>query len=102
MTVQEVNRALVGVSRKLNFDLDYIDEEDLKTIKKALEKQIPKKPQKMTSTILIGAGWKYKCPNCELGIGENEHDLDLAFTQNESYCPSCGQKLDWEEGGTSD
>lgn len=46
MTVQEVNRALVGVSRKLNFDLDYIDEEDLKTIKKALEKQIPKKPIK--------------------------------------------------------
>ena len=75
---------------------------EMEAIKKALEKQIPKKPQKMTSTILIGAGWKYKCPNCELGIGENEHDLDLAFTQNESYCPSCGQKLDWKEGGTSE
>ena len=98
MIVQEAIKELQVAYLGDTFDLMTAKHEAIK----ALEKQIPKKPQIMTSTILIGAGWKYKCPCCELGIGENEHDLDLAFTQNESYCPSCGQKLDWEEGGTSD
>ena len=33
------------------------------------------------------------CPNCETRVWRYEH---------KNYCFECGQKLDWEEGGTSD
>ena len=50
---------------------------------KALEKQIPKKP--------IDRCMFKECPTC--------NEIEIAGC---GYCPSCGQKLDWEEGGTSD
>lgn len=61
---------------------------------KALEKQIPKKPTKLTDTLLIDTGWIYKCPTCGLACGENKYHLEV--TQDEFYCTQCGQKLDWE------
>lgn len=56
-------------------------------IHKAIEKQIPKKPN---GKQIIGAsitGYKYKggqCPKCLSSVCHN-------------YCPSCGQALDWSE-----
>lgn len=49
----------------------------------ALEKQIPKKP--------IDRCMFMECPTC--------NEIEIAGC---GYCPSCGQKLDWEEGGTDD
>lgn len=56
----------------------------------ALEKQIPKKPKELFR--MDGALKGGKCPTCERWINNGRHWM---------YC-ECGQKLDWEEGGTSD
>ena len=61
----------------------------------ALEKQIPKKPIKLTYKLLIDAGWIYACPNCKMACGENKYHLEA--TSDEMYCPSCGQAIDFEE-----
>lgn len=52
--------------------------------KKAVEKQIPKKP------LHNGANW-YRCPNgCEVHKKTFEKDW---------YCPNCGQRLECENDG---
>ena len=54
--------------------------ECIELCKKALEKQIPKKPIKIT----IKARSEIVCPNCRILVGSNP------------YCKYCGQALDWE------
>lgn len=51
----------------------------------AIEKQIPKKPQK-TFEKLIGV-W------CSCG----KYFVKGYFVDNPNYCPNCGQKLDWND-----
>lgn len=72
--------------------------DNVKIVKAALEKQIPKKPYYEgdgydDSGNLIYDTWI--CPNCE---GRYEVDYEV-----HSYCPTCGQSIDWsnltEEGG---
>lgn len=60
----------------------------------ALEKQVPKKPTKLVSQLLISAGWIYKCPTCGCACGENKYHLEV--TQDDYYCTQCGQMLDWD------
>lgn len=61
----------------------------------ALEKQMPKEPQKLKNELLIKEGWEYACPSCKCAVGVNKKDpLDL--TQHEPYCQECGQKLLWD------
>lgn len=60
----------------------------------ALEKQIPKKPDKLTYKLLLDNGWVYKCPNCGCACGENKFYSDV--TKDDLYCTQCGQRLDWE------
>ena len=58
----------------------------MQTIKKALEKQIPKKP--------IGRHTSYKCPVCgrrvRSGKGSSSRGVDY-------FCQRCGQALDWSD-----
>lgn len=78
------------------FGLDYSMCAEVDKIKlEALEKQIPKKPKKLEYEPLIKAGWEFECPKCGSAVGENRYDIDL--TQEDDYCPTCGQKLDWGE-----
>ena len=55
---------------------------------KALEKQIPKKPN-----------WGnddqdyVTCPQCNAILGAVDN---VEYTAHQKYCPNCGQKLDWE------
>ena len=86
-----VNRALVGVNRKINFNMDYIDEYDMETIKTALEKQIPKKPIMMPYYEDIEEEYLC-CPTC----GEILTDR-IPMDNKDFYfhCLNCGQKLDW-------
>lgn len=60
----------------------------------ALYKQMPKKPIKLVSKLLLGAGWTYKCPTCGCACGENKYHLEV--TQDDIYCTQCGQMLDWD------
>lgn len=48
-------------------------------VKKALEKQFPKKPYDMKD-------W-YECPECK--------EIIAVFGKKPNYCPECGQKIDW-------
>lgn len=59
----------------------------------ALKKELPQKPRKITRPILISDGWEYECPACGCAVGENKNAE--GYTQKDDYCPSCGQKLDW-------
>ena len=54
---------------------------------KALEKQIPKKPSEMQPANKLTNGY-YGCPICKNVVGIDDIQDD--------YCPTCGQKLDWE------
>ena len=64
-------------------------------IKEALEKQIPKKP---TETYEIQDGTFYRidfmCPSCNTSV--------VCQPYKPNFCKHCGQKIDWEEGGTSE
>lgn len=60
----------------------------------ALEKQIPKKPTYFgdgheSDGSLVRYEWI--CPNCE-----SRYDYEVDY-DNYSYCPNCGQKIDWGE-----
>jgi rRNA maturation endonuclease Nob1 len=59
----------------------------------ALKKKIAKKPKKMTHPLLKVDGWEYECLACGCAVGENKNAED--YTQKDDYCPSCGQKLNW-------
>ena len=59
-----------------------------------LQKQVPKKPKKLTYKLLIDEGWIYECPTCGCACGENKYHPDV--TGDDLYCTQCGQKLDWE------
>jgi hypothetical protein len=58
-----------------------------------IDKQIPEKPNKCRYEPLIRSGWEYECPSCEKAIGINKFAFD--YTDEDSYCPSCGQAIDW-------
>lgn len=62
-------------------------------LKEAREKQIPKKPIEKKVLIMDEQEIVNVCPVCESEIG---------LLNGQPYCECCGQKLDWEEGGTSD
>lgn len=77
-------RANVGQSLAHQVKADNQAEIQQVTIE-ALEKQVPKKPNKHKEDIL---GEYYSCPSCM------NNELDDIF---DNYCPRCGQKLDWGE-----
>lgn len=69
---------------------------EYKTIRKALEKQIPKKARQNS---LIASGIFHKtyfhtCPTC----GNMLLTKMMNERQETSFCWDCGQKLDWREG----
>lgn len=88
MTMQEI---IESINYCLECDNDSIPttQDDLQTIKEALEKQIPKKPIEKEVIGVSMSGYKYKgqCPKCSLTVSQ--------FSGN--YCHHCGQALDWSE-----
>ena len=59
-----------------------------------IKKQIPEKPIKCRYEPLTRMGWEYECPSCEKAVGFNKFAFD--YTDEDPYCPSCGQAIDWE------
>ena len=54
---------------------------------KALELQIPKKPEQGTTNTFI-----YACPTCGGPVGSLEVEEIWC-----DFCPKCGQALDWSD-----
>ena len=66
-------------------------EVELEGSKEALEKQIPKKPD--VGEVLGYKGFSgYLCPMCHNWLLCS----DEAPTLHDSFCSSCGQKIDWQ------
>ena len=94
---------------EVQYEAPYFGCGDMEAIKKALEKQMPKKPNKSGVTDKNGVfhatnginGVPYDlCPNCAINLCT---DGMLGRRKGGyNYCSKCGQKLDWEEGGTSE
>lgn len=69
---------------KVQYDAPYFGSGDMEAIKKALEKQIPKKAEikeKFPDSFII------ECPVCNRRMFKYK------------FCPNCGQALDWTEEG---
>lgn len=72
---------------------DFVD-----TLKKALKKQIPIKPQRMTREINGEPHIHTFCPYCYDHISKNGLGLwDCLIDKGTQYCSRCGQKIDWSE-----
>lgn len=98
MTVQEANsqRLLQKLKRHTSKMYGYeMGLSEIELCKKALEKQIPKKPNMEQKGLLGVKMWH--CPVCNKEI-ISDWNKDSA----NNYCHHCGQKIDWKEGGTSD
>ena len=75
------------------------DKEPLEMAIEALEKQIPKKPNKA-----IDSSWGIKkevhvCPVCDYYLTE-VHFLtcdEASSTEKVTFCETCGQAIDWNE-----
>lgn len=98
MTDQDRKEALRYINSQLEYgyiDLGTHDENELKIIKEALEKQIPKKPiiweNRHYFSPTPNDDWGYECPCC----GNQEIDYP------EHHC-DCGQALDWTEDEDED
>ena len=62
----------------------------LEVAKKALEKQIPKKP-------ILKQWCPAICPCCGRSLSENLGDGYYEHNTHKDLCDKCGQKLDWSE-----
>ena len=62
-------------------------------LQELVDRATPKKPIKLDYKLLLDEGWRYECPICKCAIGINTNAFD--YTQEEGYCPTCGQAIDW-------
>ena len=96
----EIDRAIAEFQYRIDsIGKNYKDDmpdyaEALKIAVSALKKQSPMRVKKMEYKPLIDIGWKYACPECGCAVVENEYDT-ADITQEDDFCPTCGQKLDW-------
>ena len=76
-----------------------VDPWAVKIAVEAMEKQIPKKPNKIQSKNSEYL-WNLYCPSCENWIGRWNSRVkrgDMHNISNGNICPYCGQAIDWED-----
>lgn len=95
MTLQEI---IESINYCLECDNDRIPttQEDLQIIKKAIEKQISKKPIIDNRNTHYIDYKDYICPCCKKRI-ITKIDGDFISGRKQKYCDNCGQALDWED-----
>lgn len=86
----DIKKALEELTNRKFYGYVQLTVESVETIKKALKKQIPKKPK-----ITLHNGY---CGNCGEAWGydrlKTEEYCGFKYFQ---YCPICGQAIDWSE-----
>lgn len=89
MNIQEIIES-IDYCFKCDNDRIPTTQEELHTIKEALEKQIPKKPLKQEFDFF---DFRFICPKCKQPIARY-------FNRKEykpRYCDNCGKALDWSD-----
>ena len=100
MTVQEARKQILWLKNDLD-ELRYNPsaskrmKEACDIARESMEKQIPKKPKEIHK-VEDGSFYSisFMCPTCETAVHLQPY--------KPNHCKHCGQKIDWEEGGTSD
>lgn len=91
MTIQEIVES-IDYCLECDNCIILTKQEDLRTIKKALEKQMPKK----LKTIKVGqSGLVLLCPNCENEMAMIYSSIWQQGKYRQKYCENCGQALDF-------
>lgn len=92
MTVKEI---IESINFNLSCGSDEIPttQEDLILIKKAIEKQIPKKPK---NYLVNMKHIDFLCPNCKKKI-ISKVDGEWVAGKKQQHCDNCGQALDWSD-----
>ena len=70
-------------------------EEDEKIIEEIVQKTIPKKVVRLANK---NYGYSHKCPSCGQCVGtivKHKDNFLSDYIEEDEYCPSCGQKIDW-------
>ena len=65
----------------------------------ALEKQIPKKPERIDKNASFDGNWKKVCPACGRVLVERITTPEESYPRIYNHTPHCicGQAIDWEE-----
>jgi rubrerythrin len=112
VTQKEINNALDG--NKVFYKVEKIREERINNnilreqlkieqnenkrlgnrIKRLESRERPKKVLEVSKEEFKESGYKYCCPKCKMLVGTITKYGDL---EEDDYCPSCGQKLNWSE-----
>lgn len=98
MTYEEAKMQIQAIPGKIWDQLSEPDREAMEMAFSALEKQIPKKPNKIQSKNNKNL-WNLYCPSCENWIGMWYCRLkrgDMHNISNGNICSYCGQNIEWE------
>ncbi len=97
MTVEEAIKSIDDVlnsdyyyDESIGYQMTSDDFEWLEKSKKALEKQMPKKPT-------LRDKYYFYCPCCNEDLAIQEEDMSIYSMTPPKYCLHCGQALDWSD-----
>lgn len=104
-SIDEILNTTLNYDESIDYELTSCDFDWLETAKKALEKQIPKKPIDEFSTHAIYDNdgnyldqlniFTFKCPACNNILASGE--ISITDCVEIHYCEHCGQAIDWSE-----
>lgn len=87
-----------GEKKELFAKIEFETEADCKLFTERLEKQIAKKPLGVDlHGKASGNIHKWVCPICENFLSNQRKVTEAHNGYIPSYCPVCGQKIDWSE-----
>lgn len=93
MTDKEERTAILKTEEAIAFCNRYLMECDTKKyVLEMLEKQIPRKPNRIEPITINGGMWV--CPVCGKWLRER---LPWYKVPNPNFCVECGQAIQWEE-----
>lgn len=67
---------------------------DYYVLKELVDKATPKKVVKISQKDYIKGSYEHCCPSCSNCVGTILRDFEI---EENDYCPTCGQALDWSE-----
>ncbi len=94
-TVEGIKNEFANTSTLICHNCDHKDEyimeleAEVEELRKATEKQIPKKPIKMNIK------WQYRCPCCNNRVTKLCPTEIETMNSRELFCSRCGQAIDW-------